>query len=86
MKDNITLMGIKMSTEIRKLWRSRTDSKIAGICGGLGEYFRVDSFWIRMIFIIFFLAGGSALIVYAIMWIMIPLEPIFGKRKYIKST
>ncbi len=74
-----------MDSEIRKLWRSRTDSKIAGICGGLGDYFRVDSFWMRMIFIIFFLAGGSAFIVYIIMWIMIPLEPIWSKKKHIKS-
>lgn len=65
-----------MSTEIKKLWRSRADSKIAGVCGGLGEYFRVDSLWIRILFIIFFLAGGAAFIAYIIMWIMIPLKPL----------
>jgi phage shock protein C len=59
----------------KKLWRSRKDRKIAGICGGLGIYFGVDPVWIRIIFIIFFLVGGTALIAYLILWLVIPLEP-----------
>jgi len=59
----------------RKLWRSRQDRKIAGVCGGLGEYFGVDPFWMRLIFVVFFLAGGAAFIAYIIMWLIIPLEP-----------
>ena len=59
----------------KKLWRSRRNRKIAGICGGLGDYFRVDPLWIRLIFVLFFLAGGSALIVYLVMWLIVPLEP-----------
>lgn len=59
----------------KKLYRSRRDRKIAGICGGLGDYFRVDPFWTRLIFVIFFLAGGSALLVYLVMWMLVPLEP-----------
>jgi phage shock protein C len=60
----------------KRLWRSRTERKIAGICGGLGEYFHVDPFWVRLIFVLFFLAGGAALIVYIVMWLIVPLEPI----------
>lgn len=59
----------------KKLWRSRKDRRIAGVCGGLGEYFNMDPTWIRIIFIIFLLLGGSALIIYALMWILVPLEP-----------
>jgi phage shock protein C len=59
----------------KKLWRSRKDRRIAGVCGGLGEYFNMDPTWIRIIFIIFLLLGGSALIIYALMWIIVPLEP-----------
>ncbi|HHF7345928.1 TPA: PspC domain-containing protein [Legionella feeleii] len=65
----------RLSKPYRKLWRSRRERKIAGICGGLGIYFNMDPFWIRLIFVIFFLLGGSALLVYLIMWILIPLEP-----------
>lgn len=65
-----------MSKPYKKLWRSRRNKKIAGVCGGLGDYFVVDPFWMRLIFVLFFLVGGSALIAYLIMWWLIPLEPI----------
>ena len=64
------------SEPYKRLWRSRKECKIAGVCGGLANYFRVDPFWIRLIFVLFFLAGGTALIVYLIMWLIIPLEPL----------
>lgn len=58
-----------------RLFRSRTERKIAGVCGGLALYFRVDPFLMRLIFIIFFLAGGAAFLIYLIMWLIVPLEP-----------
>jgi phage shock protein C len=64
-----------MKQPYKKLWRSRNDRKIAGICGGLGIYFRVDPVWIRIIFVIFFILGGAALIAYLLLWIIIPLAP-----------
>lgn len=65
----------QISKPYRKLWRSRTDRKIAGVCGGLGDYFQVDSLWMRLLFILFFLVGGSALLVYLVMWLVVPNEP-----------
>jgi phage shock protein C len=65
----------QLSKPYRKLWRSRTDRKIAGVCGGLGDYFQVDSLWMRLLFILFFLVGGSALLVYLVMWLVVPNEP-----------
>lgn len=59
----------------KRLFRSRVNRKIAGVCGGLADYFRVDPFLIRLLFILFFLAGGAALLVYVIMWLLVPLEP-----------
>ncbi|WP_316043239.1 PspC domain-containing protein [Legionella genomosp. 1] len=59
----------------RKLWRSRRDKKIAGVCGGLAVYFGVDPFWVRFAFVLFFLLGGAAFLLYLIMWFLIPLEP-----------
>jgi phage shock protein C len=59
----------------RKLWSSRRDKKIAGVCGGLATYFMIDPTWMRLLFIFFFLAGGAALFVYVIIWLLVPLEP-----------
>lgn len=59
----------------KKLYRSRNDRMIAGVCGGLAEYFEIDSSWMRLIFLLFLLLGGSALLVYVVMWIVVPLSP-----------
>ena len=59
----------------RKLYRSRRESMIAGVCGGLAEYFRTDPTWVRLIFVLFFFAGGSAFLIYLILWMLVPLEP-----------
>lgn len=59
----------------KKLYRSRTERMIGGVCGGLADHFQVDPTWIRLIFILFFFLGGSALFLYLIMWFIVPLEP-----------
>jgi len=63
------------SSSPKKLYRSRVDSKIAGVCGGLGEHFGIDSTWVRLIFVLFFFLGGSALLLYLILWVIVPLQP-----------
>lgn len=59
----------------KKLYRSRNDRMVAGICGGLSDYFGIDPAWVRLLFILLFFAGGSALLVYLVMWVIIPLAP-----------
>jgi len=59
----------------KKLYRARKDRMLAGVCGGLAKRFDVDSTWIRLIFILFFFLGGGALLVYLILWLVVPLEP-----------
>ena len=63
-----------MSNNIKKLHLSKTDKKIAGVCGGIGETFGIDSTIVRLIFI--FLALVTAIIpsilVYIIAWLVIP--------------
>jgi phage shock protein C len=59
----------------KKLYRSRKEKLIAGVCAGLAEYFGVDPTWIRLIFILFAILGGSAVLVYLIMWVIVPLSP-----------
>lgn len=60
----------------KKLYRSRNNRMIAGVCAGLAEYFNVDPTIIRLIFVLVGLAGGPGLILYIIMAIVVPEEPI----------
>jgi phage shock protein C len=56
----------------KKLYRSKTDRVIFGVCGGLGEYFEVDSLILRILFILLTFTGGSGIIIYIILAIIIP--------------
>ena len=58
----------------KKLYRSRKDRMLAGVCGGLGDYFEIDTTWVRLIFILLLLLGGSALLVYLVMWLIVPVR------------
>jgi phage shock protein C len=64
-----------MSDEsIRKLYRSESDRMIAGICGGLGRFFGIDSTLIRLLFILSIFLGGGGIFVYLIAIFIVPLE------------
>jgi phage shock protein C len=56
----------------KKLYRSRSDRMLAGVCGGLAEYFGVDPTIVRILFVLFALAGGPGLILYIILMLVIP--------------
>jgi phage shock protein C len=58
----------------KKLYRSRSDRMIAGVCGGLGEYLNVDPVWLRLFFVLLLFATGAGLWAYLILWIIIPEE------------
>jgi len=62
-------------TEVKKLYRSTTDKKLAGVAGGLAEYFNVDPTLVRILFVIFSLAGGPGILLYIILWIVMPEAP-----------
>jgi phage shock protein C len=61
--------------QTRKLYRSRTDRKLAGVCGGLAQYFNLDATLIRVLFVALAVFGGSGLVIYLVMWIIVPKEP-----------
>ena len=62
-----------MSNSTNKLRRSRRNRVIAGVCGGLGEFFSISPFWFRLLFLILLLPGGlPGILPYVIMWIVIP--------------
>ena len=59
----------------KKLYRSNHDKKLAGICGGLGEYLQIDSTIIRLIFVLLAFGGLAGLWIYLIMALIIPNNP-----------
>ena len=64
-----------MSEATKKLYRSRTARWLAGVCGGLGQYFGVDPTLVRVIFVILSLTFGSGFLIYLVLWLIIPNEP-----------
>lgn len=63
-------------TMTKKLYRSTTNKKIAGICGGLEDYTGIDSTVWRLIFLVLLLPGGApGLVPYLVMWFIVPQEP-----------
>jgi phage shock protein C len=60
-----------------KLYRSRTDSMVGGVCGGLARYFNIDSVLVRLFFILLLWSGMSVL-AYIVLWIIMPLEAQAG--------
>lgn len=65
---------MKDSVENKKIYRSKDDCIVAGVSGGLADYFKIDSTLIRVIFILLFLGGGSGFLIYIILWLIIPKE------------
>ena len=59
----------------KKLYKSNTDKKIAGVCGGIAEYFNIDSTLVRLGWVVFSLLGGSGLLAYIIAAIIMPDRP-----------
>ena len=65
-----------MSDNVKRLYRSRKDRMIAGVCGGLGDYFNIDPTLVRLLVVILALAGGPGLLAYIILAIVVPEEPL----------
>ena len=54
---------------------SRADRKIAGVCGGLGEWLDVDPVFLRVAFVLLALFGGLGILVYVVLWLFVPRAP-----------
>lgn len=59
----------------KRLYRSTGDKMLAGVCGGLGEYFNIDPTLVRLVWAIFALAAGSGILAYIVAAIIIPENP-----------
>lgn len=57
-----------------KLYRSKTERMIGGVCGGLGSYLNVDPIFIRLVFVLLLFGSDFGFLFYLLMWILIPEE------------
>ncbi|MGH7751148.1 MAG: PspC domain-containing protein [Candidatus Dormibacteria bacterium] len=55
--------------------RSSTDKKLGGVCAGLADYFDADPTVIRLLWLLLVVCGGTGVLVYIILWIVLPLAP-----------
>lgn len=62
----------------KRLYRSRDDRIIAGVCGGLAEYFHVDSSLVRLVWALISFPGAVGLPLYLLAWILVPAAPWFA--------
>lgn len=60
---------------IKRLYRSRQKRILAGVCGGIAEYFKIDPLIIRLLFVFIFFINGAGIIAYIVGWIIIPEKP-----------
>lgn len=76
-----------MAKPEKKLYRSANDRMISGVCGGIGEYFDIDPTIIRLIAAALLICSvGTAVLVYFLMWIIIPEEPDFTEPIDVKPS
>ena len=73
--DTNTLMNME-----KKLYRSRTDRQLAGVCGGLGQYFNIDPTIIRLAWVVATFCAGGGLFAYILAMIIVPQEPEAGRE------
>lgn len=57
-----------------RLYRSRTDQMVGGVCGGLAQYLKIDATLVRLFFLLLALGSGVGVIVYLILWVIVPYE------------
>ena len=59
----------------KRLYRSKTERMIGGVCGGLAHYFNIDPTLVRLVFVLTMLVSIPSPLIYLMMWIIMPEEP-----------
>ncbi len=60
---------------MKKLYRSRINKKLCGVCGGFAEYFEIDPTILRILLIIFVLCGGAGILAYIVATLLMQTNP-----------
>jgi phage shock protein PspC (stress-responsive transcriptional regulator) len=75
----------KQRKSYRRIYRDPDNKVLSGVCGGLGAYFGFDPLVLRILFIVAFLAFGSGLLIYIVLWIVIPEAKTFAQKLEMKG-
>jgi phage shock protein PspC (stress-responsive transcriptional regulator) len=71
----------KMDNPVKKLYRSKSERMISGLCGGLAKYFNIDPTIVRLLAVVgFFITGSLVFWIYLVLWIVVPEEPIMAQE------
>lgn len=70
----------------KRLYRSKEHQIIAGVCAGLAAYFGVEVIWVRLLFVVFAFANGLSIVVYLVMWALVPLAETPEQRAEMHGT
>ncbi|HHX25821.1 MAG TPA: PspC domain-containing protein [Firmicutes bacterium] len=62
-------------SNVRRLYRSRYQKKLGGVCAGLADFFQIDVTLVRLIWVLLVVFYGAGILAYIIAWIIIPQEP-----------
>lgn len=60
---------------VRKIYRSRTDRIVFGVCGGIAAYYSIESLWVRVVFIFLGITGAIGLLLYLALALLMPVDP-----------
>jgi len=61
---------------MKRLYRKQDDKILAGVCAGLGDYLNIDPTLVRIVFLILVFAGLEGILIYLILWLITPVEPL----------
>jgi phage shock protein C len=67
---------MEVTMEAKKLYRSMKNKMLGGVAAGLGEYLTIDPTLVRLAFVALALMGGPGIVIYFIMWLVVPPEPV----------
>ncbi len=70
--------------QTKRLFRSRTDVMVGGVCGGLAKYLNVDPTIVRLVFVLLLFIGGSGFWIYFVLWLITPVEPRIDPIKVVE--
>jgi phage shock protein C len=68
-------MAKEEKSEIRRVYRSKKNKLLAGVCGGIAEYFDIDPALVRLLLVLLVLMGFAGVILYLVAWLLIPESP-----------
>ncbi len=66
----------------KKLYRKTNEQMLAGVCAGLADYLGLDLAIVRLIFVLLFFFGGHGILIYVILWILMPVQPPYIEGEF----